>query len=157
MRGFEARFHIKNFLIKRNVYDKLDLVIVFKKVYYGVKLVVFIVFNKIKERRIFAHHSSHFMSHLLSISYKQIKIPLISKFFWWKFSKTKVVTGKVLRKKVLLKISENSQENTYVRVSFLINFGKRLRASILKNICERLVLTKVQINHILLWWLLLKY
>ena len=33
---------------------------------------------------------------------------------------TEAATGDVLLKKVLLKISQNSQENTYARVAFLI-------------------------------------
>ena len=63
--------------------------------------------------------------------------------------------GDILYKKVFLKISYNSQENTCTRVFFLIklqasglrcfpeNFAKFLRAPILKNICKRLILTQV--------------
>ena len=61
----------------------------------------------------------------------------------------KAATGSVLSKKMFLKISQNSQENTYVRVSFLtkstllknilwqrcfpVNFGKFLKTPFLQN------------------------
>ena len=42
---------------------------------------------------------------------------IISNFFW---NRTEAATGDVLYEKVLLEISQNSQENTYARVSILI-------------------------------------
>ena len=64
---------------------------------------------------------------------------------------TEAATRGVLWKKVFLKISQNSQENTGVRVSFLIlkkrlwyrcfpvNFAKFLRKRLLQNTSERLL------------------
>ena len=61
-----------------------------------------------------------------------------------------VVARRCSAKKRFFKISQNSQENTYVRVSFLIkhwcflvNFAKFLRALILLNMSERLLLILV--------------
>ena len=57
--------------------------------------------------------------------------------FWSTVFNTKPATGIVLWKKVLLKISQNSQENTCIRVSFLItsqawgNFIKVILAQVI--------------------------
>ena len=50
-------------------------------------------------------------------------------------------TSGVLQKKLLLKISEISLENTCVGISFTVNIAKFLRTLILQNIYERLLLT----------------
>ena len=62
---------------------------------------------------------------------------------------TEAVAQKCFVKKVFLKISQNSQENTYARVSFLIrlqasglpvNFAKLLRPAFLQNTSGQLLL-----------------
>ena len=63
---------------------------------------------------------------------------------------TKAATGGVLKEKVLLEISQNSQENTCARVSLLkkgfwrrclpVNFAKFLRTPLLQNTSGRLLL-----------------
>ena len=50
-------------------------------------------------------------------------------------------TRGALLKKLSLKISQISQENTCAGVSLHVNIAKLLRTPILKNICERLLLT----------------
>ena len=66
------------------------------------------------------------------------------------FCITELAIGGVLLEKVFLEISQNSQENTHVRVSFLIklqhkcfpvNFPKSLRTPFLQNIYGRLLLS----------------
>ena len=54
---------------------------------------------------------------------------------------SEAATGGLLLKKLSLKISQISQENTCVGVSLHVNIAKLLRTPILKNICERLLLT----------------
>ena len=75
---------------------------------------------------------------------------------------TEATTRGVLSKKVFLKISQNSQENTCARVSFLItllkkrlwhrcflvNFAKFSRTPFLQNTCARLLLKKITFAEI---------
>ena len=51
---------------------------------------LFLLHLKKSRKKNFLHHLSHFMWHFLSISYKQTKIPIISKFLSWKFTKSQV-------------------------------------------------------------------
>ena len=78
---------------------------------------------------------------------------------WKELWHSKAVTGGVLQKKLLLKISQDSEENTFVGVfinerlqhrCFPVNIANFLRAPILKNICEQLLLDiKLQLNSTL--------
>ena len=51
---------------------------------------LFLLHLKKSRKKNFLHHLSHFMWHFLSISYKQTKIPIFSKFLSWKFTKSQV-------------------------------------------------------------------
>ena len=71
-----------------------------------------------EKRDMFKAFAMHFFMCFLYITYSICNI--------WKslkqqfFTNSEAATGRVLWKKVFLETSQNSQENTYVRVSFLI-------------------------------------
>ena len=62
-----------------------------------------------------------------------------------------IMNKKCFTRKLFLKISQYSQENTFVGISFLIKrLEKFLRTLILKNICKRLLL-RVSLELFSIW------
>ena len=93
------------------------------------------VLHLTKRSKIFVHDSSHFIWHFLSISYKQM--PLISKFFSWKFAKIKYLFNLLLKLLTFYKNIEHSENHEDMWTSMQIQKGVLFFSSlVIYSICS---------------------